>query len=299
MDSSQILRIPVAPYVAEYNGVKDVVLSMVGTAPPQNIRLPKLPNPPPKLQALELVLASTDISVLVDIGVGTMVSAKVSTNIQYFLMDLVMSVDVPIDDPQCIFAAARYGVGFRIGVAAWDIKFEGKVNLGMLAAGATLDLAKTAFDVSAVGGGLPVLTATKPIVASFGARFDVGTLAALSVVRQNLMDLYNQKKTVLQPQLLAVTIDPSRLAAVLSNNVTTDYSELLRGQNYAINRARRNRSLEEALAERSSNPAWTKINADLVQQTYERAFGVVGRNQRPLDVPESQLRVDLVYRAGT
>jgi len=298
MDTSAILRIPVSPYIGKYEGVEDVVLSLVGTVPAANIRLPSPPQAGLPLRELDMRLSSTDISVLVDLGFGTMISTRISSNVHYFLLDLVLSTQVPCTDPASIFASVEYGVGFRIAISAFDIDGGVKLELGALAAAATLNMAQTSFEMVAVGGGLAALAATQPLIASFGAKYDVATLDALAVVRQSLFELYASKGSSMQPQLIAVTVDPAKLASVLSGNLTTSMTDLLRGEVYATNRAYgSNNTLVEALAMRSHGD-WNLAPQAIVERTYRQVFGVKDTD-RPLDDGTIAERVRLIYGAGT
>lgn len=295
-DHAPILTVPVSPLIATMEGTANVVLSLLGSAPVKNIALPQRPGPGLQYQMLDMTLTKTDISVVADLGFGPMFSLRVASHVYFFLTDLALTVDIPMSSEDSIISSARFGVGYRIAISAFDLDVKYTSSLGGLAAAASLNLGQTMYEVKAVGGGLPALQAIAPLISDISSKFDVAALETLAIVQNNLGNLYAAHRDKMIPQLMSVEIDVARMAKVLSRGSANAYQELIEGQSFSTVRAwLANNTLEEA--ERDRAQRWPAIRAEVVADYYRNVLGV-SDTQRPRDIPEVAEKLRLIHWGG-
>jgi hypothetical protein len=76
--------------------------------------------------------------------------------------------------------------------------------------------------------------------------------------------------------------------------------DVMRWQHYALQRANKNRTLEEALADPKDHPEWPKINASIVTDFYTRILKLDPK-QRPHEIRDSEAlkkRIRIMREAG-
>lgn len=288
-----IEEVPVMPYLASFGGVNDVVLSLISVAPTANLRLTaKLPRDV-KYKALDLTLVNTNLSVLASLGFGDTVSAKSSSKMFCSYMDLCVSTTIDNDDKDSIVARAKFGLGFRLAITAFDVDVKYSSSFASIAAAAKLKMGYTNYQVVAIGGGLKALEVARPLISNLTGDFTIETVETIGSVQSALTELYIKRNDGMTPELLSVDLNLEKMAEVYSGGKTRNYRDLLRGQAYALQRAQRQVSSEEAVKQISTRPDWSGVSKEVVQDFYARILDL-----QPGQKPRSE-QVKLMLFGGT
>lgn len=261
MGSFTVFTVPVMPYVATFDGVEDVVLSLVGIAPTQNIRMTaEKPDPvTATYQKADLKVVQTNASVLGHLGFPGVVDLRVSTKVSCSYMDLLATRKVempPGNDKNNLIVGATFGLGFRMAIIAYDIDANTTSSFSGIAASAKLKLGSTNYQILPIGGGLTVLEKARPLITNLAGEFTIETLEAIGAVEYALADLYINHHESMTAELVSVDIDIDRLAALYSGGQSRDYMSVMQGQSYALQQAYRNVSLVEAIEHGNAAAAW-------------------------------------------
>jgi hypothetical protein len=293
------ISVPVMPYIANFGGIDNVVLSLTDIAPPNRIRLLERSEPGVTYQQVDLKVVNTNISALGSLGFGDFVSTKLSSKCFCSYMDLIVTREMPANlDPNSIIVGATFGLGFRMAIVAYDVDASLSSNFSGIAAAAKLKMGSTSYQILSIGGGLDVIAAAQPLVANLSGDFTVETLETIGFVQAQLADLFINKNPKLMPELVSVELDLDRMAKLYSGETKSlRYMDMMRGQHYALQRARKNRTLEEALADADKNADWSKVDRDVVKDFYQRILELKP-NQKP-DSDFIKKRIRIMVEAGT
>jgi hypothetical protein len=284
-------------HVGTFDGADNVVLSLTSVAPAKNITIKDRPQSGIKYEALDIAMINTSFSVLGSLGFGDFMSTKISSNVFCSYMDLVVSKHIDItSNPDSIIGGATFGLGFRLAILAYNIDMKYASSFASIAAAAKLKLGYTSYQVVAVGGGLSALSAAQPLISNLTGDFTIETVETIGAVQSQLTDLYVNKNTDMTPQLLSVDLDLTKMAQIYSGSTAKSYRQLLEGQSYALQRAWRGRTLEQALQDAKGQPHWSVVSGPVVEDMYTRILGL-GRQQAPDDV--TKRRVQIMLFGGT
>ncbi len=245
------IEVPASPFVSSYQGVDDVVLSLTGVAPPANIRLTSQIPKTPEYQTGGGRTTKTTLQIMLELGFSSFIEIAAKTNLEayFFLSDTGAYFELENPDKDSIITSAKYGVAVRVGIAAFNLDASVSVSAPSVAAAATLKLASTTYEVMTLGIGLDALHATTPLINNTTGPYDLSTLDTIALVQSAIDDIIFEQTNSLVPILMSVNVDTNRLARVLSNDATSDYSEFVRSQIYGVKQAWYYNSLEDAIAD--------------------------------------------------
>jgi hypothetical protein len=292
------IDVPVSPYIADLGGVSDVVLSLAGAAPAKNLRLTTVVPREPQYERAKLRMEKTDLQVMAEVGFSGVaeVKAKAGVETHYFLSDLVITVQLDNPDPDSIITSATYGLGFRIGIIAFDVDVSFTASMASLAAAASLNMAKTSYQVDTIGLGLEALSAVKPLINNVSGPFNVETLETIGAINYELGKLIVDKGNTMQPGVMRVTVDTDRLGSALSDGSVNRFDSVIKGQIFALERAYRDKTGNEAIADAEKVPE-ENINAEVVCQTYEQVLGI-DLQQKPQAILRVSETINQILWAG-
>lgn len=293
------VSIPVMSHVGEIGGSKDVVLSLLELAPPEKIRFTGRPssNGSP-YQKIDLKVVNTSVQALASLGFAEFVSTKVDSKFFCSYMDLAVSKKVKNQDADSFITEAVFGIGFRLAIIAFNMNAEVKANFSAMAAAGKIKGGMTSYQMVAIGGGLDVITKARPLITNLSGDFTVETLETIGFVEAQLAELAISNADLI-PQLMGVTLDLDKMAKFYANSKDpVAYKSLIVSQHFALWRAFHKNSLEEALSVLKSNPDFSEIRQDIVQDYYTRILGIAEAKKRP-EEKKLRDRIDLMIYAGT
>ena len=289
------ITVPVSPYVGAISGESDVVFSLLNLAPTSAIRL-KLPPAPAALNDAHFTYSSTSIEALAEVGITSAVTVanKFSGKTACFNVEVIARTDVPNELAGLIVKGATIGVGFRIGVIAFNFEDEAKIATpALVAASTTLKMSSSVFEVAVLGAGLGALPAVKPLIVASVSPFDVATYQTLGQVEVALNDYLHENRSALTPVLLSVEVDPGLLVDYAYPDGTTDFKSDALAQTYAFERIYHGATEEAAL----SDPRVKEHNLSerVIRRVYE-TYLRLAPNQKPTS--EAKAAAGKVLNAG-
>jgi hypothetical protein len=261
-------NVPVSPYVGAIHGEDDVVFSLVNLAPSKDIRL-RVPAGPLKLTEARLSYASTSVEALAELGISSAVTVtnKFSGNTICFNVELIASGVVKNEIAGGLIDTATLGVGFRIGVIAFNFKNESEVATpALLAASSTLSMSSSLFEVSVLGAGLGALPAVKPLILASISAFDMSTFQTLGAVEVALNEYLINNVAALTPVLLSVSVEADRITSYAYPTGTSDFKADALAQTYAFERAYHDATLKQALADKRVKER--NLNVSVIEHVY-------------------------------
>ena len=293
------VSLPVAPYVASVGktdnsaGKTDnVVLSLLGIAPPEHIRLPVTPPTTPG-NFLEFTLEIADVQTMLDVGFSGAVTfqSKIEAQTFYWISDLANFQVVPNNDDQSVIVEATYSVGMRLGIFATNLSTSMSLNAFTIAARGELHTSSTAYQVLVLGAGLETISALKPLIANSTAPFTVETIQVIGAVQAEINGFLadGASKGKLAPVLSRVTIDTARLSHFSTAGVTSDLLETSKAFTFALERSYRSKNADDAAkgaAEHGVDPA-------VVRQAYEELLGLRGAD--PVTAAALKTTADIIF----
>lgn len=278
------IEVPVSPYIGTIteNGeeISDVVLSLYGVVSAKKIRY-KLPadtvwkNTIAKWEA-----GQVSVETLINLGVKSAVtiSNQFKGDVKCYNVEICTEQEVENDKSieGSLIISAKYSVGFRMDVMAYDIKNEAKVDAPAgLAASSTLSLASTLYQVEVMGGGLEALPLLKPILLASTADFNIQTFEQIGAVEDELFKYIKANSTKLTHSIKSVKIDAKELTDLLFPDGTKNYLKDSAAQTFALERALRVETLNEALKRNQG-----KLNENDIKHVYEKILNL-SPDQRP------------------
>jgi hypothetical protein len=262
------IDVPVSPFVGTIQDQDDVVFSLVNLAPAKDIRL-QIPAGPVTLSEAHLTYATTSVEALAEVGItsAVTVSNKFHGSLICFNVELLASGVVRNEIQGGLIESATLGVGFRIGVVAFNFQDEAKVATpALLAASTTLNMSSSLFEVAVVGAGLGALPAVKPLILSSISAFDMSTFQTLGAVEVALNEYLVSNKEALSPVLLSVSMETSGIVKNAYPTGTADFKADALAQTYAFERAYHGASQEQAIAD--PRVKQRNLNIDVIKQVY-------------------------------
>ena len=262
--------VPVLPYVAPYGGASKVVLSLADVAPAKNICLSAFPDENLSYQNAKLQFFHTDAAMLASLGFPGVADSRVNAKFFCSYLDLMATKKARIEpDADSIVTGATFGVGFRMAIVAYGMDASVTSSFSGIAASAKLGIGSTSYQILPIGGGLEVLRTAKPLITNLTGDFTIETLEAIGAVQHELAQLYVNKNTRMTPELVSVDIDIDKLAWIYSGGKSEDYMHILQGQHYALQRAYRGESSNEAIGHGKDGGALWPVPDDGAAPDYE------------------------------
>jgi hypothetical protein len=185
-------------------------------------------------------------------------------NAVYFIFDVTATQTVAENNASSPVAAWAIGVGIRLAVRGLGIKSSASLNVGSLAASATLNGTATSFEFQTIGLGLPVLPMLKGLVNQSTRGFDVSTLVEVGNVYNDILAFVANAANAgqLQPQVVGVYFSTG--AQVQSAAAT--YGFALRGVQKGL-------SLQQLQAKTASLPNGISLDANIQSTVYQQLVG--------------------------
>src|SRR5579859_7928678 len=150
------VEIPVSSYVGNIDGVDDVVLSLYGIAPTEKLRFNRATGPL-QYDKAKLVWGESSVDILAEMGITSVVTISEKFKGDYYCYNAQVLAKTSVENTLAgtLIPRATVGIGFQIGVIAFRIKSEAKVNSpGLLSASSTLNVASSVYQVVVMGAGV-------------------------------------------------------------------------------------------------------------------------------------------------
>jgi hypothetical protein len=271
---------PVSPYIGTIDNTPDVVLSLYGTASVEKLRYNRSEESL-VFNKLEFQGGESSVDLLAEIGITSVITVaeKFSSNIKCFSVDVLAKAEAENTVAGSLIKRASLGIGFRIGVMAFEIKSDTKISSpGTLSAACTMNMAQSVYQVIVVGAGVEAMPIFEPMLVASTSDFSVQTFEVLGAVQTALEDYIIANSANLTPSLISVTIDLPALTNTLFPGGSGDYLTDILAQTYALERASAHRTLEEALAD--SRVRENNLNTRVITHVFEQILGLT-KDQRP------------------
>jgi hypothetical protein len=233
---------------------------------------------------------------MAQLGMSSIVTIadKFSANYYCYNVDVLATTTVSNTIAGTLIPSATFGIGFTIGLIAFNLKNDAKVDSpGVISASSTLNVASSVYQVCMMGGGLDAMPLLKPLLLASTASFDVQTFQTLGAVEAALEDYLTQNSADLIPSLLSVTLDLSALTKELFPTGTGNYLADTLAQTYSLERAYHNNTLEEALKDK--RVATNNLNTKVIEHVYTKILGLA-----PSEKPTATAKAtaELILHAG-
>jgi hypothetical protein len=165
-------------------------------------------------------------SAIANLGFKELLNVKTSGEVYYYVIDVAAyTQDVVVrkaahDGTRIIY---RDGIGFRVGLVAWNVKAHLSVNLGSIAASTQLDGGSTSVSAHAFAGDVAMLGDVARVSEFGGKKFDAkmlqdlaGFVSKLAMVVAKSGDKIPPRKGVARGVLNPNVYDPKK--AIASNS---------------------------------------------------------------------------------
>jgi hypothetical protein len=212
---------------------------------------------------------------------------RANTDVQYFVVEMACYtpelLSVRARDGRISFI--RKGVGFRIGVASWDVSMESAANLGAVAASVAIKGASSAHEVQTFGGNaIASLKSLREIQTLVELTPD--TLKELAIAGSKVADLFASDPNLTPAEMEAAQLDVADkgpVSAALSMQFATE--SVYRKYSFldAIDRA----------AEKATDDEKAHLNSTIVRAAYVE-FGIDGPTEKPTD-KEKQIADKILF----
>jgi hypothetical protein len=272
-----------------------VVLSLYGIAPNDKIRFQR-PTSPLTYGSASLKWGESSVETMAQLGMTSVVTIadKFSANYYCYKVDVLATATVSNTIPDTLIPSATFGIGFTIGLIAFNLKNNAKVDSpGVISASSTLNVASSVYQVCMMGGGLDAMPLLKPLLLASTAAFDVQTFQTLGAVEAALQDYLTENSSTLIPSLLSVTVNLSMLTKELYPTGTGNYLADVLAQTFAFERAYHNNSLDETLKDKKV--AAEKLNVKVIEHVFLKILGLASA-EKPTNA--AKVICDLVLHAG-
>ena len=177
-------------------------------------------------------------------------------------------VSKPIEnpDPASVIVSAAHGIGARIAIAAFNVQVDGEVTATSVAASASLNAASVLCEAIVVGAGLEAVDPLTPLVAISAGPFTISAMTSLGQIQGALDTLIAEQGDTLPSAIVSVRIDTHRVAQKWFKDPggTLKFEEMLRSQTYALERAYRHVTCEDALKDERAKT----LSAAVIIDTY-------------------------------
>ncbi len=197
-----------------------------------------------------------------------------NTNVQFFVLEMVCYIPelFSVTEQGGKISFIRKGVGFRIGVASWNVEMKAAANLAAVAASAALNVAETALEVQTFGGNAISMLEALRSVEKLGL-ITPDSLRDLAIAGGKLSDILNTDPDLRPAELQAADLDVTyqdTTAAALSMQCATE--SIFRSLCYLD-------ALDEA-ATRAPAEEKRRLNPVIIRAAYEE-FGIHRETDRP------------------
>ena len=213
---------------------------------------------------------------------------KGNTNVQYFMLE-VAAYEAGVHSAEIISGRLffkRRGVGFRVGVASWDVEFTAAASLAAVAASGSVKSAKTNIDVQAFGGdAIESLKIFERLHTMDGLSPE--TLRAIAMAGEDVADVLGSGEE-LQPKDLQV--------ANVEVGVTEGWPEVAYSMQFAVESIYRGKSLLKAYRDfiNHDDKEQRKLFNSLLPRAAYVDFGLINENQDPTEEDKKEAGLILV-----
>jgi hypothetical protein len=216
-------------------------------------------------------------------------NTKGKTNVQYFVLEMAAYTpgvySAEVIGGRLFFL--RKGVGFRVGVASWDVAFTAASNLASVAASGAVKTAKTNINVQAFGGDAITTLKIFERIQTMGG-LSPETLRAIAMAGEEVADVMSSGEQMDPKELLVANVDVG---------VTGGWMEVAYSLQFAVESIFRRKSLltaYQSFAKKNDSKQRELFNLLIPRAAYVD-FGLVNEAKEPTEKDKTEAELILKY----